>query len=111
MNWFSLFYWMTVADGFKEALGVFSNIFIAFSVISFIIFVVMVFYSISDEFGQMDESDKNSFKYLLKCCRRFFWYSAILMVLTELGWILTPSKKDALIIIAGGAVGNFVTND
>ena len=42
---------------------------------------------------------------------RFFWISMILCMITWLGYMVTPTKKDALVIIAGGAVGTFIASD
>lgn len=111
MNWYSIFYWVAIADGVKSTFDVFSNLFLFFSIVSFVFFCGMAFYSTTGDFKKETEEVKGSFRFWVKGFRRFFWYSFILMFITWTIWVFTPTKKDALFIIAGGAVGNFITKD
>lgn len=109
MNWYKIFYWVSVADSLKSAMDVFSNIFTWFTVLGFIIFMILFFTLKSDT--KFNTVEIASFKYWIKLMRSFFWMSFIMCFITWTAWVLIPTKKDALTIIAGGAVGNFITSD
>lgn len=112
MNWYSIFYWLTVADGVKKFFDVFSNIFTVFSVIILIITVVVHFiYGDKRSDDILDKNEQESWKYWLKAVRSSLWIVTIFSVITWAGYVFVPSKKDCLIIVAGGAVGNFITKD
>lgn len=115
MNYYSVFYWLTVADGVKQVFDVFSNVFTWFTVISLIAYAIMIGVSIQckiDSNGK-DKDDKDYKDSMLwrKMVGRFYWTSQIICVITWLGYVLTPTKKDCMLIVAGGAVGNFITTD
>lgn len=91
MNWYKLFYWMTVADNAQFFFGVFSAIFTTIAVI-----VTIWFFA-------DDDSRKELKKWI-------FWSYPF----TILFWaliIFTPNKRDALLIVAGGGTMNFLTSD
>jgi hypothetical protein len=58
-----------------------------------------------------DEDDQKICDFWIVRVHRFFWWSMILCVMTWTGYVFCPSKRDALAIVAGGAVGNFITSD
>lgn len=96
MNWYSIFYWLTVADNAKAFFVVFIIIFTAISVISTICYIA----------NSMDHDPDNQ-----KMSRKWMWWSIPFMAIFWSLYIFTPSKEDSLVIICGGAVGEFVTND
>ncbi|MBK7362696.1 MAG: hypothetical protein IPJ01_10410 [Micavibrio sp.] len=108
MNYYSVFYWLTVADGVKEVFDTFSNIFTFFTVISIIAYAIVIGCSIEYK------DDKDSITSILlwrKLIGRFYWMCQIICIITWLGYVFTPTKKDCMLIVAGGAVGNFITTD
>lgn len=118
-NWYQIFYWLTVADGVKQFFDVASSVFQVFTIISFILLLGCswgVAYNISDSYIETKEDedkdpDIRAWKRIRLTIAGIFYTSLILCVITWIGYVVVPSKKDALIIIAGGAVGNFVTKD
>lgn len=110
MNWYSIFYWITVADGVKSFFDVFSDVFSWFAVISFV-FTIVVYIFLKDENQDRTEKDMASIRYWLTFFRRFTTWMMVLSFITWGGYVFTPTKKDALLIVAGGAVGQFVASD
>jgi amino acid transporter len=107
MSWYSIFYWITVADGVKEFFDTFSNIFTFFSILTLIIVIISFFISRDDS----DEDTQKSGEAWLKWSRKLFIWFTIFMLITWIGYVFCPNKRDALIIVAGGAVGEFITSD
>lgn len=99
MSYTEIFYWLTVADNAKVFFATFA---IFFTVLFIIIMGVRLF---SDE---DDMSDKEIF---YSKCNKWTWYSTPLMLLFVSLWIFTPNKKDALLILAGGSVLEYMSND
>lgn len=110
MNWYKIFYWVTVADGVKGFFDVVSNWTLAFSIIFFVAYWVAFGASRDSSINDSEISDK-SFKYWLSMIRKTFLWFFITCIITWGAYVFCPSKKDAIIIIAGGAVGNFITSD
>lgn len=109
MNYYSVFYWLTVADGVKEVFDTFSNIFTFLTVVSFIVYAILIGVSIESKAKQSnDYEDTVRWR---KFVGKFYWTSQIICIITWLGWVFTPTKKDCMLIVAGGAVGNFITTD
>jgi hypothetical protein len=113
MNWYNIFYWVTVADGVKDFFDWFSNFFSVIAIISGIILAIFVagigIGSASDGVDGFENDSEN--RYWLNFWRKTFIWFTILACITWAGYVFTPSKKDALIIIAGGSVGQFITSD
>jgi hypothetical protein len=110
MNFYSLFYWLTVADGVK---GSFNTLLIITAILTVI---SMIGYFISgnaeaEALSNSNDNDAKSWHIWTKAYRTVFISNIILCFISALITVFVPSKKDALIIIAGGAVGNFVTRD
>jgi hypothetical protein len=101
MNWYKIFYWLTVADNAKTFFATFMTIFTIFCVISTIWFVV-------DRSG-LDLSSPNDGG--AERAKKWMWWCYPFAVLFWGLYILTPEKKDALLIIAGGGTMEFLTND
>lgn len=111
MNWYKVFYWLTVADGVKGFFDTFSNIFTTFAVLTLIVYIILIGCRLDKTGGPISEDDKKSLNFWIRRFGTFFWISAITSLFLWAGYVFTPTKKDALIIIAGGAVGNFITHD
>jgi hypothetical protein len=101
MNYTKLFYWLSVADNAKTMFVVFVSLFTAISVISTIWFIV-------DRNGNdLSCADNKS----AERAKKWMWWSYPFMILFWSLYVLTPSKKDALLIVAGGQTMNFLTTD
>lgn len=94
MNWYKLFYWLTVADNAKTMFIVFTALFTLISVISTIAYL-----------SNTDDGDNQ------KMARKWMWWSYPFMILFWSLFIFTPSRKDALLIVAGGGTMEFLTTD
>jgi len=96
MNYTELFYWLTVADNarllFKWGAGIFT----------FVTLVSTAVNIICRGNGEDDTAVQ---------ARKWMWWSYPFMFLWWAGLVFTPSKKDALLIVAGGQTMNFLTTD
>jgi hypothetical protein len=119
MNWYSVFYWLTVDDVVKKFFDTASDVFTTFTIISLMGFIIMsIGYAnaISSENSKTEDEDKvnpdiRSWKLGKKIFGSVMYISLALALITWCGFIFVPNKKDALLIITGGAVGNFITSD
>lgn len=96
MNYTTLFYWLTVADNARDMFKVGLIIFTAIAVIATIINFLC----------RSNEDDDAAVQ-----ARKWMWWSYPFMFLFWSLFIFTPSKKDALLIVAGGQTMNFLTTD
>lgn len=118
-NWYSIFYWLTVSDGVKKIFDTTSDIFTWFSVIFFIAYCIAIIGSactisssnLRNKEDEDNDSDLRSWRFFKKYVTIPFYAFTVLAIITWTGYVATPSKKDCLMIIAGGAVGNFITTD
>ena len=95
MNYYKIFYWLTVADNAKVLF-----------IVGGIVFGIITLIAILCWFGAFDNSVDQK-----KNARRWvFWSLPFTLVLWSL-CILTPSKRDSLLILAGGGALNFLTSD
>ncbi len=94
MNFYKIFYWLTVADNFKQ-----------FFITGIVIFMLVCLVSTISYFLFYDEKENQ------KMSRKWMWWGFPFCILFWFLYLFTPSKSDTLLIIAGGAVGNFVTSD
>lgn len=108
MNFYSVFYWITVSDGVKDTFDAFSNIFTFLSVIAVICYAIAIGFTVNETLGVNEKASALRWR---KFFGRTFWFSFIMCMITWFGYVATPSKKDCLLIVAGGAVGNFLTTD
>lgn len=92
MDYTKLFYWLVVADNAKFMFQVFTGIFTLISGIATIAYLSS---------GGDDQT----------MARKWMWWSYPFMIFFWLLTIFTPSKKDALLIVAGGQTLNFLTTD
>jgi hypothetical protein len=96
MNYTSLFYWLTVADNAKD-------LFVAGIVLFSLVAVVATIVNfIAKGNGDNDSATQ---------ARKWMWWSYPFMFLFWSLNVFTPSKKDALLIVAGGQTMNFLTTD
>jgi hypothetical protein len=96
MDYSKLFYWLTVADNARFMFKTGLIIFTAIAVIATIGNILM----------RSDGEDDAAVQ-----CRKWMWWSYPFMFLFWSLFIFTPSKKDALLIVAGGQTMNFLTTD
>ena len=94
-NYQTLFYWMTVADQAKV-------FFIAVAIVTSIIGLVAFLIALNAFDGTQSERDS---------ARKWTFFSWPLLILFWGLWIFTPSKRDALFIVAGGGAVNFLVQD
>ena len=96
MNYTELFYWLTVADNardmFRVGLVIFTGVAVISTAVNFI----------CRGNGEDDVAVQ---------ARKWLWWSYPFMFLFWSLFIFTPSKKDALLIVAGGQTMNFLTTD
>lgn len=119
INWYQLFYWITRADAVKEFFDSASNIFTWFTVILFIGVLITGFgkgASISDNGTKNEDEDKENsdvraWTLAKKYCNTLFYSFLILSLITWAGYVFTPTKKEALLIAAGGGIVTYLAND
>jgi hypothetical protein len=99
MDYKTLFYWITVADNAKLFFG-WATVFFA------VVFIIT-------QICRFIEAGENGFKdqeFFTKV-NKWTWYSTPFLIIFLSLWVFTPSKKDALLIVAGGQTLNFLTTD
>lgn len=96
MNWYKIFYWLTVADNVK-------TVFLVLAVACGIFTIIATI----GAYGAFE----NPYKEWESFSKRVYKVMVIIFLLSGLLWTFTPSKTDCLLIIAGGSVGNFITSD
>lgn len=105
MDYTELFYWLTVADNAKTFFGWGIFIFMSILIISTFINGVIV----TSESASKDEKDVDSKE--RKLARKWQFIGLFPSILFWSLFIFTPSKKDALLIVAGGQTLNYLTTD
>lgn len=119
MNWYKVFYWITVADGVKKFFDIASDVFMTFAIISVAAWIITSMgYTIcvsnnnnTTDKEEQEDSDTRGWIKARRIAIRGLWPCCILAIFMWAGYVFCPTKKDALIIVAGGAVGNFITSD
>lgn len=119
MNWYSVFYWLTVSGSVKHFFDITSNIFTTVAIISLILmFSASIGKAVTtdDQSTKTEEEDKvnptiRAWEFTRKTGTKLFYPSLVLSLLTWTCYVFTPTKQDCLLIVAGGAVGNFITSD
>jgi len=96
MNYTEVFYWLTVADNARTMFIVGITVFTAAAVISTAINFI----------ARGDGDDDTAVQ-----ARKWMWWSYPFVFLFWSLFVFTPSKKDALLIVAGGQTMNFLTTD
>lgn len=98
IDYTSLFYWLVVADNAKD-----------FFLTGVVIFMIVSTIATIGYFCNTDD-DEDANKYQTMS-RKWIWWSYPFCILFWSLYVFTPSKKDALIIVAGGQTLNFLAND
>lgn len=119
MNYYTIFYWMTVADSVKVFFDKASTFFTVASSITLIVLIItsiIKVINIASENSKDEATDKTtpnvrSVELIRKMASRLFYVFMGIAIFMWAGWVFTPTKKDCLLIVAGGAVGNFITTD
>ena len=101
MNWYWLMYAFVVLEKFQSLL-------IALSVIFGIILIITSVFKLPHSWGDSDQKLSEPHKQTTK---RWWTTSLVLFWLFVSMAIFVPTKKDAALILVGGAVGEFVQND
>jgi len=96
MDYSKLFYWLVVADNARTFFVVLIVIF------SLICLIATIAYFMNGD----DGNDKGQ-----AMARRWMWWGYPFAILFWSLWVFTPSKKNALLIVAGGTTLNFLAND
>ena len=110
-NWHSVFYWLTVADGVKSFFDVVSNIFTWLAVIGLIAYVITIGVSLSDDGRDHEGNITPEMKRIRKMFGWIFWGFTVLSLVSWFGYVAVPTKKDAVMILVGGSVVEFMTTD
>lgn len=110
MNWYSVFYWISVADNVTEFLGAIAVIFTIFFILSVIGYFTSN-YSKAEHAYNQESSDYKEWTVWNTAWKKAFQWSLIIGLITGSCWVFVPTKKDCLLIVTGGAVGNFITSD
>lgn len=118
MNWYSLFYWVSVADSVKHFFDWWSDFFTTFTVLSLILYAIMIVCKAlqvgSEDLAKGKEEEDSSYRALDLVGKKSFVIFRLCLILALVTWafyVLIPTKKDFLIILAGGAVGSYIAGD
>jgi hypothetical protein len=119
MNWYSIFYWVTRADSVRTFFDVASDIFTWMAIFAFIAMIGAAMHlmsQISDGNCKTEEEEKThpevrSAKMLKRYISSIFYVTLVLSLITWAGYMFTPTKKETLLIIAGGGTMQFLTTD
>lgn len=109
IDWYSMFYWITRADDVKGFFDTASNWFMFFTIILIIGTIVTICIDIATSPDNSDE--KAATVSIRKIITRFFYAFLLLTLITWAGYVFIPSKKDCLLILAGGGTMKFLTTD
>jgi hypothetical protein len=119
MNWYSIFYWVTRADSVKDFFDIASNLFTTFAVITFLVLIIISAFAkmiiVDNNLTSEEDEDKNAnyrgYKRLRGYFATIFYTTLALSLITWTGYVFTPTKKETLLIIAGGGTMQFLTTD
>jgi hypothetical protein len=111
-NYYKLFYWVTVADSVKDFLftmGIIFGVLTGLSLIGNLWSSTAMASEISS--GETQNRDYKQWEVWQKHWKRLFNWCLIPAILFIGGLMFTPSKKDCVLIVAGGAGVGFLTSD
>ncbi len=100
MNYTTLFYWLVVADNAR-------TLFLTISIIFGIVGGISTLCYLISAGSNQDRDDVNT----QAMARKWMWWSYPFLIFFTMLCVFTPSKKDALLIVAGGQTLNFLAND
>lgn len=104
MDYTKLFYLLTVADNAKS---LFTTIIVIFTLISAISTLAYFIHAHSESAGGQTDEDKE----IQAMARKWMWWCYPITILFWSLQIAIPSKRDALLIVAGGQTLNFLSTD
>lgn len=108
MNYTKLFYWLTVADNAKT---LFMWGIVIFTIIAVVSTAVNLIFRVISMDDTNSESDKKDASKVAGGARGWMKWGIPFSLFFWALYILTPSKKDALLIVAGGTTLNFLSTD
>lgn len=108
MSWYKIFYWLTRADDVKHFLDIFSNWTLSLGIISTVVYLIM--FIISKD-STTSDTDRISAIYWRKSIGKLTLFIQVTMLILWAGWVLVPTKKECLLIAAGGGAMNYLTQD
>lgn len=116
MNWYQIFYLVSLGDGLISFFDTLSNWMTFFAIVSFIFYAIMWGASVAsynDEGPITDEysSKAKGFRRLRRFSGVMFWSFLLLTIISWLGYVAIPTKKESLLIIAGGGAMQYLTTD
>lgn len=114
INWYQIFYWFTIGDNVKTILGPTAVIFGILSLVSVIGFFISLSYKSENIVKGTEEEQTTLYRewnVWNRGWKKSLNIAVIIFFMSSLFWVFIPSKKEALLIIAGGSVGNFLTTD
>lgn len=109
MNWYNVFYWVTRADSIKKFFDTASNIFTWFAVLLFITHIILSAFSKHEE--EMSDKISRAYSRVRRYFATLFYVNLAVCLITWFGYVITPTKKETLLIIAGGGTMQFLTTD
>lgn len=104
MDYIKIFYWLTVAD---NARSLFITMIVIFTIITIIATIGYFYHSNTQNYDGQTDSDKLG----QAISRKWMWRSYPFLLLFWTLLIATPSKRDTLLILAGGSSLNYLIND
>lgn len=118
MNWYQIFYLVSLGDGLIDFFDTLSNWMTFFAIVSFIFYLVMWIVSVAsyvDDNGITDDIEYAAKAKGFRRLRRFsgfmFWGFLLLTIISWLAYVAIPTKKESLLIIAGGGAMQYLTTD
>lgn len=115
MNWYTIFYWVTVADNAITFFGWMAAIFTIFTIIFLIVRLTTDTETVEVKSEKDYSYEKFWYSNTTKTSRkRVYRFAYTFMLFSIFGWagiVFTPSKKDCLLIIAGGSAATFLSTD
>lgn len=108
MNWYTIFYLMSVADN----LSTFAIWIAVLSTLTFVITLILRIPNFDDN-GLVSEEDdgEEEYKNWISKLNLILKHSIVYLIIFWSIYILIPSRKDMILIVAGGTVGQFISND
>lgn len=103
MDFYKLFYFLTVGDKLTTLFAWIAVLATIFLIIS----TLILLFGLDSDATEEDLLKSRAYKNL----KRLQIYTMILSPLFLFLWIGTPNKKEAVLIIGGGYVGNFISTD
>jgi hypothetical protein len=118
-SWYNVFYWITRGDSVKGFFDTSSTIFTWLCVLSFIGLIIMSIgaaWQVSENRSKDNSQDNvdpdiRSWKIGRKYFTYIFYSTLGLCLITWAGYVFTPTKKEALLILAAGGTMNYLTTD